>query len=354
MQTFSITSEKDPNYLSVIHRLKLATITGNKGSDPNHKCIGTSCHPRSEVDLIKSGHLPYNINRVSYNVYICDYGRIHICNEDVCKLYGSTPTLTCPISGLQMASIVSNYNKDDSRTWYNKQTQSVDASSGNTAIVKKRKKNPVHTSETTIKNVCETVISNLLYSTARREYNQAMEIKYAEEAKLAMNTYALSRKTKLSQMAYKTDLYRINAYYMNKYAPLAEMKLDINVIKYYSEIIWQVWNICVKYHIHPNQRILNDNGDEIKNRLTPEVVVLGVLYSLRQGLSVGDGIHVLPKDEFLQQHLPLVNNYTLFSIDKTKVTRGLNILLQSYNNAVSLGVDTTQLLLDVTRLPKKE
>ena len=58
----------------------------------------------------------------------------------------------------------------------------------------------------------------------------------------------------------------------------------------------------------------------------------------------------MPKDDFME-NLPLVNNYTLFNIDKTKVTRGLNVILQSYNNAVDVGIDAKDLLLDITKLP---
>ena len=329
-----VSSENDPNYLTVVAHLRLT----HKSilSHPPGPCLHEVCHPKCDPTC-------------AYNVYICDYGKIHLCSEQSCKLFGSTPTLTCPISGQQMGNIVSNYNKDDARTWYNKGTEGIDSSSGQ--LLKKRKKKQTTNTEVHIKNAAETIIINLLYSNARKEHNEASKKKYTEEATMAMNTYALRRKTKMNQMAYKSDLYRIYSFYMTQFQPLKEMTMDMNVVRYYSEIVWQVWQICVKYHIHPNQRVFNEQGDEIKNRLTPEVVILGVLYSLRQGLSVSD-IPVLPKDEFLE-NLPYVNNYTLFGIDKTKVTRGLNVLLQSYNNAVSLGVDSNNLLLNVTRLPPK-
>ncbi len=288
-------------------------------------------------------------------MFICDYGSIHVCSEESCRLFGSTPTLTCPVSGQQMGSIVSNYAKDDYRTWYNKRNEAMEPTisyGGGTpagGTKKRKKKNTAATySESFVKNIAETIIINLLYSNARKEHNQATMLKYSLEAQLAMNTYANARK-KENQMAFETDLYRIKAYYLSQFIPLVEMKLDTTVVRYYCEIVWQVWQICLKYHIHPNHRIYNEHGDEIKNRLAVDVVVLGVLYYLRQGLSVMD-IPVLPKDEFME-NLPLVNNYTLFNIDKTKVTRGLNVILQSYNNAVNVGTDAKDLLLDITKLP---
>ena len=342
-----ITSEKDPNFLSTYNRLRLASV-GTLKPHKGHVCDPKLCHPKSEMDFAKMGKLQGTPE--SYNVYICDYGSIHICSEESCRLFGSNPTLTCPISGQQMGSIVSNYAKDDYRTWYNKRNEAMEPSGPIGAGVKKRKKkNTAAThSESFVKNIAETIIINLLYSNARKEHNQATVLKYTEEAYLAMNTYATARK-KENQMAYTTDLYRIYAHYMNQFIPLVEMKLDTNVVRYYCEIVWQVWQICLKYHIHPNQRVFNEHGDEIKNRLAVDVVVLGVLYYLRQGLSVTD-IPVLPKDDFME-NLPLVNNYTLFNIDKTKVTRGLNVILQSYNNAVDVGIDAKDLLLDITKLP---
>jgi hypothetical protein len=321
--------------------LKNAAAGGAVGSGAlhRHNCSKDYCHPRSEEDF---GGQPK-----TYNVYLCKFGTIHVCSEESCKLYGSTPTQTCPVSGQQMSSIVSTYAKDDSRTWYNKGTETEGATTGSAGRKKKRASifNNVLQSESSVRDMAETIVTKLLYSHARVEHNEIAIKKYTQESTIAMNTYCVARKTKLNQMGYLTDLYRIRAFYLSQYIPLKEMELDMNVVKYYVEIIWQVWKICVKYHVHPDQRIYNQNGNEIKNRLSVDVVALGVLYSLRQGISV-EGLPVLPKDDFLE-HLPLVNNYAVFGIDKKKVTKGLNTILATYTNATNLGVDQKELLLDL-------
>jgi hypothetical protein len=135
-----IISEKDPNFLATYNRLRLAAV-GTLKPHKGHVCDPKLCHPKSEMDFAKMGKLQGGTPE-SYNVFICDYGSIHVCSEESCRLFGSTPTLTCPVSGQQMGSIVSNYAKDDYRTWYNKRNEAMEPGPGGTAggTVKKRKK----------------------------------------------------------------------------------------------------------------------------------------------------------------------------------------------------------------------
>jgi len=343
-----IENKKNAEYIKSYKKIaKLKLITINTHHQQKHQCSSQFCNPQSEVDIQKQKNLPIT-DTMSYNLFVCDLGAVHLCTVSECELYGSTQDQTCPVSGIQWASIVSNYSKNDSRTWYNKGTEMSDPKAIQNGPRQHAKKQNFY-SESMIKNTTETLINLLLYSHTRLDRNQAAANDHIDQSQNAMNTYAKHRKNELKQMCYKTDLYRLNAHYCSQQLPLRILEIDLSRIEYYVHVVLQLWHICQKFYIHPINRTFNNNGNEIKNRLTPEVVALGVLYSMRQGITI-QGVDLLPKDNYLE-NLPIIIDLSFFGVDKKKVTKGNKILLTSYNNAIDAGQRIIDLVLDVSKLP---
>lgn len=358
----------DPEFGLVLTRLRQGKQNLST-SRRVHICSTKTCNPESEQQLIQGGTLPGPA--ISSNIYLCAYGKVHICSKESCTEYSITQNQTCPITGIQHDAVVSNYDKNNSKTWFQlKDTTGalVDSRQDGNLIEEEDEplKKPVATkkrktasrgllSKGSILERAREIIVNLLYSSARTKRNAvALEANRVEALK-ARETYINLRRTHSQQLPYLTDIYRIMTCKLTVPLPLREFELDSARVDYYAHIVFQVWNLLQRYHVPANLKVFDaDTGTEIVPRLNFEIVTLGVLYSMRNGITLENYV-MLPRDEFLDNNLPRINDdLNYFGVEKKKVTRGTALLIDLYNAAFSRdNLKPEQLMLDMNELPQK-
>jgi hypothetical protein len=299
-----------------------------------HVCDHKVCNPQSE-------------QAVASNVFLCKYGVIHVCTAQLCEYYADTPSQTCPISGFQLGSIVSYFDKGDARTWYSKlehQTApavKVDSDVHSHPQKRARKEVPLED----LRERALAIVRLLLYSNARHARNKAAIAQFKVEAEEARHAY-LKQQTARHQFPYFTDVYRLTGHFASQPLPLQEFMHDASLCNYYVSVIMQVWA-----KIAPPLPKFED-------------ACLGVMYAMRQGIRYGDCVF-LPKDDFLLMNLPIGNELRYFNIAKQRISNGDHIISELYqhsNLANLTPLDVTQLeeqreevllLLDTDRVPVK-
>jgi hypothetical protein len=306
-----------------------------------HVCDHKVCNPQSE-------------QAVASNVFLCKYGVIHVCTAQLCEYYADTPSQTCPISGFQLGSIVSYFDKGDARTWYSKLEHTVTAPAVATVAVtatasasvdaarpQKRPRKEIPLED--LRERAAAIVRLLLYSNARHARNKAAIAQFKMEAEEARQAY-LKQQAARNQFPYFTDVYRLTGHFSSQALPLQEFVHDASLCNYYVSVIMQVWA-----KIAPPLPKFED-------------ACLGVMYAMRQGIRYGDCVF-LPKDDFLLMNLPIGNELRYFNIAKQRISNGDHIISELYqhsNLANLTPLDVTQLeeqreeiLLDTERVPAK-
>jgi hypothetical protein len=268
-----------------------------------------------------------------------------------------------------------SYDRNDSRTWYSKATPSAENPSKkrdrtlktteSTVVKKKTKKAPPpppppskpkrviqHTvSEALVKSRASETVTCLLFSSHRAKRNAEAILEMERHAAKARNTYIIERFNQ-RQLPYLSDIYRLIGDIMSRALPLVEYVFDEGLHDYYVNVILQVWNIMVKHIVPADEKEYDDKGGEIVPRIDLDMVVLGTLYAMRQGL-IRNCVALLPRDEFLLVSLPLIHETSFFPIHKKKIGRGITLLNKVYDSALADGVPADELMLDISKLPEK-
>ena len=360
-----IQDSSNPLYGKVLNRLRLGKGDQLSGQKKKHTCSHEVCCPQSEIQMIDL-HL-LSGPAISSNVYLCNYGCVHVCSELSCNIYEYTHNQTCPISGIQWGQVVSNYSRDDNRTWYvrpsahtsNRQGVEDDHIDDDLREKKKKKKKkssrpapmPVvkkakkkWLSESIIKERTRDMITLLLYSDCRRERNNAAIVDRFEMAEKSKQTY-IEQRFKRHQLPYLYDLIRIRAIFTSKPLPYVLYEMDLPRIEYYTCVVYQAWEYVIAY--------IEANSETLSLRPDIKVVAIGVLYLMRGGHKI-NAIEVLPADDFLQTSLPLINDLTYFDVPKKNVTRGVSLVVDAYKHQIIVEKRNAEdLVLDVSRLPVK-
>lgn len=362
----------DPNYGRVLNRLRIGKGDNLSSEKKRHTCTHEVCAPQSEDQMVHSNLL--DGPAISNNVYLCNYGCVHICSESSCGLYEHTYTQTCPISGIQWGNITSSYSRGNGRTWYvhpsehtsTKMVRSetkhhIDDVTGVTRKKKKKRERTLPTSpplggkkekkprkkglsESIVKERTRDMVILLLYSDSRKDRNNAAILDRIESAEKSKQTYIEQRRER-HQLPYLYDLIRIRAVFTSKPLPYEMYEMDLSLVEYYTCVVYQAWEYVIAY-MEANEEIMSMRPD-IK------VVTLGVLYLMRGGHKI-NGIEILPADDFLQTSLPLVNDLTYFEVPKKNVTRGVQLVTDAYKHQITVQKRQAEdLILDVSRLPRK-
>lgn len=350
-------NDNDPQFHLVVKRLRQGK---NDISDvrKKHACSGVMCNPQSEIQMINQGTLTGAA--ISNNVYLCRYSVIHVCSESSCTLYMANALQTCPVSGFQLGTMVSSYDKNDYRTWEKgKETETnVKRERDEECNVKKEEQKPQPKRyrplilEKTAKEMASDIVIKLLYSNCRSERNKAAIQEFEKQSIMARNTYVQQRAA-IRQLPYLTDIYRLIAHFTSQILPLVEFETDPYLVEYYSCVIYQIWLLIVKYHIPQKEKQFTEVGEEILPRIDFGTVCFGVLYGMRQGITI-EGTELLPRDDFLLCNLPMISELAYFDIKKkNKITRGNALLVQMYQNAIRDGAIPQDLILDITKLPER-
>lgn len=361
-----------------------------------HICRMDTCRPERESDMILQGHV--DGPPLTNNVYLCDGGIVHVCTERSCDYYMNSPTHTCHITGLNIGTNVGCYDKNDSRTWYSKPRDMVTGTSKLSTVyvqeervtidrrrlltqsgsmvdvlIKERKRAikraspeaapPVPgpgpeggatrrpkrattynraSSAEAVRKRAQHMVELLLHSSCRNALNKKAYARYQKEANDARDTYLKTCKER-GQWGFVTDIYRVVANKLSQPLPLVIFNYNEAVLSYYVDVICQVWGIIVRYYVHPKLKQFDEEGAEIVPKIDVDSVCIGVLYNMRYGYKYGE-TWLLPRDEFLFCHLPLINDLAEFQgISKPKYTKGTAILTNTYENAVSTNIPLNEI-----------
>jgi hypothetical protein len=367
----TVLKTSDPLFVQAVARLRTSK-KDLEATRPPHVCSLTRCNPQGEASLYPGQP------QLTCNVFLCKHGIIHLCTEDECKLYGNSPTGTCPISGFQFGRHISSFERGNEKSWNasknegmgNQEMKSVmmldeddlitttttTIVAVETTVVKKRKTARSIPIED-LRQRATTLINLLLYSNNRKRCNQVAHDQHLAEATMAKNIY-ISEMANLNQLPYWPDLYRIDAYFSSKPLPFEDLKYDEWLSHYYTHIILHVWELVQKFYVPVQQKIYDkETKEEIRPRLNFENVALGTLYIMRRGFRVNNSIDLLPQDDFLFVHLPSESQlHSFFDIKKSRLTEGDNVIARAYENAMSgKGLMLTQeLIINFDALPSRK
>ncbi len=304
-----------------------------------HVCSINFCEPLNNFGLFKKFEISQDFPD---SLYICKYGQVHDCSVENCGY--DDP---CSVSGIIKEDIVemSNYDKNDSRTWSKVIPKKLISEKKAEVLMKKwvgkegpkappfppsapgfppKKSNYVKDAHFKVEYIVETI----LYSANRKKIN---EEKYNIDTKMIKRDKVLY----ISDCAEKQIPVNLIKLSMIECIPtgnvfiLKILKRDQNIINRYVNMIMQFYNHSVKY---------------LEDKVSPESIALGVLYKMQQGMIV-DGVVLIPIEQFLIDHLPLMNDLNKLKIDKKKYTLGERLIFQTFENARKKGVSNQELAL---------
>lgn len=339
---------EDPDYHRVAARLRQRF---GPAPPATHVCHPLTCYANamSEETLVRNRFLVGPV--VSRNVFLIRCHGIHLCSEETCQLYGSDPTGTCPVSGLQYGTVVSSYSRDDSRTWYARlqtpQGPSLALQGPQEPAVKKqtttRIGGPIVIPLEQQQQISSSVLRLLLWSTKRESRNTRVREQLTESANDACATHVRERRA-AGQLPFWTDLYRIRGYMMSQQPSLQILTYDETLQDYYVAIICQVWERVTRFRADASEKL---------TRSDLEAVALGVLYGMRQTEYRCNGIMILAKDDFLAQELPPIPELApYFGMERNGVTRGQKLFRKAFDHAFSTGVPHSEIELDMAAVTR--
>lgn len=348
----TITGVDDPDYHRVVSRLRQRF----GAPPPDHICRPQECFAdaKSEEALIRFLGGGGGGGPISANVFLTRCHAIHLCSETACRLY--TDNGTCPISGLQFGTMVSHYDKNDSRTWYARPYLEAAATATATTLVVATPSSAAETTKVVSvtkkpsvlsTEVKQTLASNvlrlLLWSTKREARNKHVREQLTAEANDACANYIKAQRL-AHQLPFWTDLFRIRGFMMSKHPMLQILLYDETLHDYYVAIICQVWDRVVRFRADVAEKL---------TRADLESVAIGVLYGMRQNEYRCRGVIILAKDDFLTQELPPITELgPHFGLERSRVTRGQILFREAFEHAFASGVPHSEIELDAAAITR--
>ena len=357
-----------------------------------HTCSHAECAPMNEILCVQRGLLSASTRLLAPYVFLCRYGVVHVCTQTTCTRFMENTQGVCPISGISYGGIYqTDYDKEDSRTWYQKpqlslqqsgeeqrsrvtrqkRSRSVLMSSADLFAPPPKKSDPQPSShsvpvplagdetqvtpavtapkpkkvrsEASVRARVRQIIETLLFSSVRDEFNESAMREHEARLQRERERY-MQRCKELRQLPNIIDLHVLVNYYASKPLPLLNITMDAVMLQYYIGIVFQIWQKVNAY--------LDDSHASIKISL--DSVTLGALYALREGLSAC-GLEIIPKDKVLCQRgvLPLINDINHFGFAKKKVTAGEKLIVAAYDQALRLRVSRDDLLIDFSLMEEQ-
>ena len=262
-------------------------------SRPGHSCSVKYCDPQNEQTLIRRGLLAGPCV-LPEHMYVCIYGDIHVCNENICMVEGP-----CLVSGMTMGIVheYSSYNSKDARTWEKKD---------------EKPKSIVPAVQKQYDQV-EYLIDTLFYSPKRKDIVSTWTKQRNKLTKKYKDTYIKACEKKRVPVNL-IHLAMLEAQY-NVPCPIkAKPERDMDRLYQYTKLVMQMIQFM---------------GDEANNCL--DIVALGMLYKMQQGIRINN-VTLLPKDSYLVGILPPMNDLTKLGIDKKKINRGEQMIMGLYES----------------------
>jgi len=344
-------------------------------TNKEHECHVQHCNPENEVALFEQGLLDGQPE--TSNVFLCNYGKVHVCSDMECKHSAYAPGTACPISGIiHQDRAMSDYSRADFRTWnstlhtadknvltekrvgekakflnrkklfssgmgfmeFKKQSKKEEPQAPQQAPKKKRRIGEKKQADRN--KIARNVIERLLYDPARTQVNNTSLERARKYAEKAQQTYVQDM---LAQKAipFWTDMYRIVATAGERAQLLQILPYSETTVSLYINIINQIWTRVVLKWYKPD------------GPLDFEAFCIHLLYTLTRGYILQQE-SVLPMDRFLLRNLPKINDFKFFRFDRKKHTTGEIILTEAYESALEQGCTPRQLALDMSLLPEQE
>ena len=302
-----------------------------------HYCDSAFCNPQTIRQLRLSGQYP----GVEDNdeIYLCNYRQYHICNANECHCS------TCPISGACYgASLFSSYSPQDQRTW------NVGPEDDDTPVLRPmpgwehtiqaepsvepaQKRFRANTSE--VRNRVETLIERFLYGQERVKINHEFDEQKDKNSRRKKEAY-VNQCVKHNRPVNLLEICMMNDHEDSLGAPLEILEKDMQVVHYLTFIVLQVYEIVQRYG--------GINGTQGQGKVDVVSVTVATLYYMRKGY-VLDDVTILPVNDLLREHLPIMNYLPKFGVEKRKLLKGEKVVKYSYSEALKQGVDIHELCL---------
>lgn len=281
-------------------------ITGKQ-----HRCSHEKCAPMDEQTLINAGQLQGP--PLTSNVYVCQLGSVHICSASTCEYSDKT----CHISGIQHATSVSNYVKDQPQTWYDLPVKKVKKAPKTEAVAPVLKKMQ-SLSDEQVRSHAGDIVKLLLFGTERINRNNAEINERKIRADKMCEKY---RKEMLvqRQLPYESVMYCIRGSIMQEPLPLCEFVFSDKLYQYYIDVIVQEWKIIITY-------LKEDKSPVTIQKCDIETISVSTLYCMKRGFT-HEGATLLPFDAFLKNNLPAINDLSsYFNVDRKRIQRGRSLI----------------------------
>lgn len=294
-----------------------------------HSCNRNYCNPQSLFDLTRHGN---------DTVYLCKYRQYHICDRDHCQC------VLCPVSGACWDThLYSSYASDDHRTWnvaaeldddpivyimpgYEHIMQPPTAEVKEQTFVSKLNRADVSAK-------IEQIIEKLLYSPKRVTINEDYYKQKDKALHRERDAYIVQCARK-GMPVNRMFLTMIADRHQSNQAPMAILERDDELVSHLVNLILQVSEIVERY------------GQQVQSKICITSIVLGVLYTMRQGL-VLENVTLIPMSPLLRDHLPIMNHLSKFGFEKQKYTKGHQLIVFAYDTALRQGVELRELCLRV-------
>lgn len=249
------------------------------GAPEGHECRANFCDPQNEATLIRRGLLS-GPPILPEHVYICKYGQIHECDENVCM--ADAP---CLVSGASMG------------------------------------------------------VLNQYESRPRGEEPKKKKRKYYDQLELLMDTLFYSPKRRNIVTNWNRQKSKQSKKYRDSYIKGCESRRKpVNVV--HIGMLEEQYNLPCPIEASPERDM--DRMDQYI-RLTAELVdrigaeglcveslCLSMLYKMRHGVTIHEE-EMLPMDPWLLKVLPPINDLARLGIDKKKISRGSLVLMNLFS-----------------------
>lgn len=294
-----------------------------------HSCSRNFCNPQTLFQLTRFG------NDV---IYLCKFRQYHICDESHCHC------ASCPISGICWGTnMYSSYASDDHRTW------NVSAEMDDDPVVyvmpgyEVSLQNVVQPAEEVVftsklnkmdaTGKIEQVLEKLLYSPKRKTINEDYH-KQKDKALYRERDAYIVACARDSKPVNRVHLSMIADRHQSNQAPLTILERDDRLVSHLVDCVLQVCETVERY------------SQQTQSKICVISIALGVLYTMRQGYSL-DNVTLIPMSPLLRDHLPIMNHLSKFGLEKQKYTKGHQLIVFAYDNALRQGAELRDLCIRV-------
>jgi hypothetical protein len=209
-------------------------------------------------------------------------------------------------------------------------------------IVKKRRVINNVPSRANVRRKVERVIYALLYGPERKLLveEQLCERSHQRESKTNGYRMECNRRNEFYNLI---DELMISSHCMNRPDALHVLEPDSARVRYYTNIVLQVWDRALKFLVGRGP-----SGELTSPKPNVITITVATMYFMQQGYSPR-GIEMLPYDPYLSQ-LPRPADLPKFELTKRCDTTGTNLIMSMYENALSSNADLKLIQLDYDEL----